>query len=375
MLTSSSGSSGRQRPAHSHILVTLACAVIILVGLHLARGLIAPLAVAVVVVIVCLPLGDAVLTRTRSRTVWLGTVSIVVVAFGVLAAAGALLWVAGSQLVQLFEDLAPGGALDNLAPTLYEWVMSFPGAAPELSVIPSLDLAASVSIVREIGASVGGTAVALFLVCAYVVVAAADAGRYRRARQLFGAAASGRLERISNLNSAIRRYYLVNSVFGAIVATIDGLALWSLGVPAPVLWAVLAFVTNFIPTVGFVIGLAPPALLALAVGGWQLFLAVVVIYCFVNVTLQVFVQPKFVSDAVGLSLTISFFSVFFWTFVLGPIGAILAIPLTLATRAILLEGKPQEVWLLWLSGQDNTSRLRPRVRKMPWKQHGHERSR
>ena len=48
-------------------------------------------------------------------------------------------------------------------------------------------------------------------------------------------------------------------------------------------------------------------------------------------------QPKFVSDAVGLSLTLTFFSVLFWTLVIGPIGAILCIPLTLLVRALLLE--------------------------------------
>ena len=69
-------------------------------------------------------------------------------------------------------------------------------------------------------------------------------------------------------------------------------------------------------------------------------LAVVAIYCVVNVTLQVLVQPKFVSDAVSLSLTLSFFSVIFWTFIIGPLGAILSIPLTLLVRALVLEGDP-----------------------------------
>ena len=107
------------------------------------------------------------------------------------------------------------------------------------------------------------------------------------------------------------------------------------------MWAILAFVTNFIPNIGFVIGLIPPAVLALVVGGWPLMLAVIAIYCVVNVTLQVLVQPKFVSDAVNLSLTLSFFSVIFWTFIIGPLGAILSIPLTLLVRALVLEGRPR----------------------------------
>jgi AI-2 transport protein TqsA len=92
--------------------------------------------------------------------------------------------------------------------------------------------------------------------------------------------------------------------------------------------------------------------MAFVVGGWPLALAVVAVYCVVNVVLQVLVQPKFVADAVNLSLTLSFVSVVFWTFVIGPLGAILAIPLTLLVRALLLEGDPHSGWLRWLSGDD-----------------------
>ena len=88
------------------------------------------------------------------------------------------------------------------------------------------------------------------------------------------------------------------------------------------------------------------------VGGWQLALAVLVVYCLVNVTLQVMVQPRFVSDAVNITLTLSFVSVVFWTFIIGPLGAILAVPMTLLTRAVLLQGGPQTAWYAWLSGDD-----------------------
>ncbi|WP_312167603.1 AI-2E family transporter [Microbacterium sp.] len=378
MLTSSSDSAGRQRRAHVDILVTLACIVVALIGLHLARAAFAPLAVAAVIVIVCLPLRDAVLTRTRTRPVWLGTATIILVAFGVIAATGALIWIAMRQLVQLLEDLAPGGMLEHVALSIDDWISFLPGVSPEPTGTRSFDLTAVLIAAREVGGSLISIAVALFFVCAYVVVVAADTGRWRHAEQLLGPSAARQIGRIGNLNSSIRRYYVVNSVFGGIVAVIDGLALWALGVPAPVVWAVLAFVTNFIPTVGFIVGLVPPALLALATGGWPLFIAVIAIYSLVNVTLQVLIQPKFVSDAVGLSLTLSFFSVFFWAFVLGPIGTILAIPLTLVARAMLLEGKPQTAWSLWLLGKGTVNadapRPRFRTRKMPWKQRGYRRS-
>ena len=59
----------------------------------------------------------------------------------------------------------------------------------------------------------------------------------------------------------------MSTIFGLIVAVIDTLMLWALGVPLPLLWGLLAFITNYIPNIGFVIGLVPPALLALLEGG------------------------------------------------------------------------------------------------------------
>jgi predicted PurR-regulated permease PerM len=81
-----------------------------------------------------------------------------------------------------------------------------------------------------------------------------------------------------------------------------------LGVPLPLLWGLLSDVTNYIPNIGFVIGLVPPALLALLEGGPQLMLVVIVVYSVVNVVIQSVIQPKFVGDAVNLSLPLSFLS-------------------------------------------------------------------
>jgi predicted PurR-regulated permease PerM len=71
---------------------------------------------------------------------------------------------------------------------------------------------------------------------------------------------------------------------------------------------------------------------------------VVVVYCLLNFVVQSVIQPVFVGDAVGLSVTLSFLSVIAWTVVLGPIGAILAVPLTLLTVALLVGQDPGRPW-------------------------------
>jgi predicted PurR-regulated permease PerM len=123
-------------------------------------------------------------------------------------------------------------------------------------------------------------------------------------------------------------------------------------VPAPLVWGLLSFITNYIPNIGFVIGLIPPAILALLDGGWAQMMMVIVIYCVVNFVIQSVIQPKFVGDAVGLSGTVTMASLVFWGWVLGALGALLAVPLTLLIRAVLIEADPSARWVLpLLSGR------------------------
>ena len=331
------------------VLLVLAASAVTLAGLYFVRDVFGPLALAIVIVIICEPLRRPL--DRRGWPQWASTTMVIVVAYLILLAMGALLWLAGTQFARLIGDLVSEGGLANTADEFVGWLQAL-GLDEEASdaAASALDPATLLGIVRSIGGTVLSVATALFFVCAYIIFMAVDAARYREAPRVFGATKGAVIARISHLNSGIRRYYVVNAAFGAIVAIIDGLALWWMGVPAPVVWAILAFVTNFIPNIGFVLGLVPPAILAFVVGGWPLLLGVIAVYSVVNVVLQVLVQPKFVSDAVDLSLTLSFFSVIFWTFIIGPLGAILSIPLTLLARALVLEGDPGTVWLRWLSG-------------------------
>jgi predicted PurR-regulated permease PerM len=134
-------------------------------------------------------------------------------------------------------------------------------------------------------------------------------------------------------------------VFGFAVAVLDTIALAFMGIPVPVLWGLLSFITNYIPNIGFVIGLIPPAILGLLEGGPGLMIAVIVVYSVINIVLQSVIQPKFVGDAVGLATTVTFVSLIFWTFVMGPLGALLAIPLTLFAKAVLVDVDPRIAWV------------------------------
>jgi AI-2 transport protein TqsA len=89
----------------------------------------------------------------------------------------------------------------------------------------------------------------------------------------------------------------------------------------------------------------PPALLGLLAGGWSELIAIVVVYSLLNFVVQTLVQPRFVGDSVGLSMTVTFIALLFWSWVLGALGALLAIPLTLLVKALLVDVDPRGHWL------------------------------
>jgi AI-2 transport protein TqsA len=161
---------------------------------------------------------------------------------------------------------------------------------------------------------------------------------------------------LCQFSRATRRYIGVNTVFGLLTGIVDALALMLLGVPLALLWGLLVFITNYIPYVGFWIALVPPTLLALLIGGWPLTAVVITLFTVVNFVLTSLVQPKYVGDAVGISVTVTLVALVFWGWLLGAIGAVLAIPLTLLTKALLVDVDPRAGWVDALLGSTRTAR-------------------
>jgi predicted PurR-regulated permease PerM len=150
----------------------------------------------------------------------------------------------------------------------------------------------------------------------------------------------------------VRRYWVVATIFGLIVAVLDVIALEIIGVPLALVWGVLAFLTNYIPNVGFVIGLIPPALLALVDQGWVAAVWVIVAFSVLNFVIQSIIQPKFTGESVGVTPFISFLSLLFWYWVLGALGALLALPATLLLKAFLVDADPKARWVNNLIASD-----------------------
>jgi AI-2 transport protein TqsA len=324
------------------VLVGLAAAVVVVAGMKAAASLVGPVMLALVLTIAVHPLRRVLDRRMPS---WLSTVICLVVVIVVIVGLAVALVVAMARFATLLPEYADefAGKVDDLLSPLRN-----AGVAPEhvQPMASGLDLSRLAGAATDALSGVFGVLSGLALVITLVVFMAVDGSSFPK---LLAVTAEHRPELVAALTEFARatcRYLVVSTVFGLIVAVLDTIALVLLDVPAPLLWGLLAFLTNYIPNIGFVIGLIPPAVLALLEGGPSLMLAVIAIYCVLNLVIQSFIQPRVVGGSVGIGTTLTFLSLVFWTWVIGPMGAVLAIPLSLLARAILVDADPANRWLV-----------------------------
>lgn len=126
-----------------------------------------------------------------------------------------------------------------------------------------------------------------------------------------------------------------------------------IGVDYAILWAVLAFVLNFIPTIGSIIALIPPTLLTIIQLGFGEAAVVLVGYVVINTIMGNILEPKFMGKGLGLSTLVVFLSLIFWGWILGPIGMLLSVPLTITIK-IVLDSSDETRWLSVMLGPDST---------------------
>ncbi len=146
------------------------------------------------------------------------------------------------------------------------------------------------------------------------------------------------------LTSDVRRYMALTAGINLLVGIADALLLWWLGVPYAILWGLIAWVLGFIPAVGYWIALIPPVLLAYSMFGTSTALIVFVGYAVINGTAANIISPRVLGKGLSISPLIVFVSVFIWGSLLGGIGAILAIPLTMLI-IVVLESFSTTAWI------------------------------
>lgn len=329
------------------ILIGLAAAVVTVAGLKAVSGIVGPAFLALMLAIAADPLRTWITRRGLPR--WLGTIlALLVVYVGLLALCGSLV-IALAQFAELVPEYRAelSDVLGDIQSLLHRLGVADTQVA---TLLDDVDLGRLSSFIGSILGTVLSLVTNLGFVVALVLFICLDADPFVRHLERVRPDRAAFTEAMASFARGTRRYLVVSTAFGLVVAVIDTAVLWALGVPAALLWGLLAFITNYIPNIGFIIGLIPPAILALLEGGPGLMIGVIVAYCLINLVIQSIIQPKLVGDAVGISASITFLSLVVWAWILGPLGAVLAVPLTLLVKTLFVDVDPSARWVSGLIG-------------------------
>jgi AI-2 transport protein TqsA len=340
-------------PRATTMLIALAAATVIAIGMSALRGILAPTLLTLILIICANPVRTGLLKRGVPGG--LATGSVILVVFGLLAGFTYTVVIALSQFVAMLpsysDEIAEIGA--NIGAMLQRL-----GVGPESvqAIIDGIDTSNIASFVTDALGSVAGITGALVIILTMMILMAADA--------VYAHTVLGQLKEhkphlviaLQRYATDVRRYMVVTTVLGIVQGALNAIALAIMQVPAALLWGLLAFLCSYIPNIGYFFAIIPPLFFGFLVGGWPIAIAIIIVYGVINAVVQSVIQPRVVGHAVSLSQTITFFSVLFWTAIIGPIGAILAIPLTLIAKALLIDADPAAQW--WRPALGPTSETR-----------------
>lgn len=158
------------------------------------------------------------------------------------------------------------------------------------------------------------------------------------------------ISRFTKFVSDIQRYVIIKTIISMATGVLIGVWMTVLGVEFPILWGFLAFLLNYVPNLGVVIAAVPAVLVALIQLGPGHAALVAAGYLAINFIIGTAIEPKIVGKGVGLSTLVVFLSLIFWGSLLGLIGAVLCIPITM-TLKFVLENNEETRWMgVWLGG-------------------------
>ena len=166
------------------------------------------------------------------------------------------------------------------------------------------------------------------------------------------------LGRIKYFIGTVNRYMAIQTVISLATGACVAIFLTIMGVDYPLLWGLLAFLLNYIPNIGSIMAALPPVLLTIIQFGLGRAVGVAIGYLVINMSIGNIISPRLMGRGLGLSTLVVFLSLIFWGWILGPIGMLLSVPLTMTVK-IALESSEDTRWLAILLGTEDVSEPKP----------------
>ena len=185
---------------------------------------------------------------------------------------------------------------------------------------------------------------ATFIVLILTVFMLSEARMFARRMNAILEARGPNLQRIMEASSDVQRYLAIKTVISLVTGLLAGFLCWAAKIDFFLLWGILAFAMNFIPVIGSIIAGIAPLILAFLVGGPASALVIGIGYVSINIFLGNFLEPMLMGRRFGLSTLVVLVSVLFWGYIWGPVGMLLAVPLTMVIK-VMLDNSDDLRWL------------------------------
>ncbi|MBX2808895.1 MAG: AI-2E family transporter [Cellvibrionaceae bacterium] len=336
-------------PVARFLLVTAAF-IVVVAGMRAAASLLVPFLLSLFIAVVVTPLLTWLKNHRVPGALAIVLIMVLVVVFIMIIGA-----IVGSSIGDFRNDLPQYQAsLLSLSDGLRE-KLALMGFAIELSQWREIfNPSAALTMAGNTLSSFGNVMTNGFLILLTVMFILAEEVNF--AEKLHRATAGGKqtIDALHRFTSSVNKYMAIKTIISLATGFTVMLCLMLIGVDYPILWGLLAFLLNFIPTLGSILAAIPPVLLAVVQLGVGEAVMTALVYLAVNIIVGSVLEPRFMGKGLNLSSLVVFLSLVFWGWVLGSVGMLLSVPLTMTVK-IALENFDDTRWMGVMLGSGATA--------------------
>ncbi len=328
-------------------LVIVASLFVIFACIKLASAILVPFLLSLFLAIICNPLVKKLTSLRLPRGLAVFSVISIALLLGFTMAG-----FVGQSLNEFSQNLPQYEVkLRTEFTWLVSWLADFGIHLNQQLITEHFDPGAVMSLVASMLSGLGNVLANIFLIVLTVVFMLFEAPSVTGKVHLALDDPTYKLKHIDRFLDAVNSYLAIKTVVSLFTGTLVGLMLWFLNVEYFVMWALVAFLFNYIPNIGSIIAAVPAVLLAFTQGPLTAGL-VAIGYMAINTVMGNVVEPRYMGKGLGLSTLIVFLSLIFWGWLLGTVGMLLSVPLTMIVK-IALEANQNLKWLAVLLGNNS----------------------
>jgi AI-2 transport protein TqsA len=327
------------------ILVAVAAFVVVIAGMSAAKGILVPFFLAVFISIIsALPL---FWLRQKGLPSW---VSLLIVILSVFIVVLLIAGLVGTSIRDFTGDLPMYEEKLRQQTALVLGLFEKLGADTSgVAINKIFNLGTAMKLVGTLLNSLGNALTNGFLILMTVFFILMEASSFPvKLHRVLGGPESS-IARFDSFISNVKHYMAIKTLISFATGIFVAIMLAIIGVNYAILWGLLAFALNYVPNIGSIIAATPAVLLSVVQLGLVKALIVAAGYVGINVVMGNFLEPRFMGRGLGLSTLVVFLSLLFWGWVLGPVGMLLSVPLTM-TAKIALESRDDTRWIAVLLG-------------------------